>query len=152
MRESRSSAVLAPADATSTALMTCSRALALSRGAGPFGFGSSFDVPEITVTPEGGTRTTSRTVSRELTTKAPTMNATAATATTLAANRAQTTLVGSVSRAITTPSPRRWHRSPRAVHRNSPANRDFGSQRDHSTTLDYGHPLVTASPPVARYE
>src|SRR6266540_7317049 len=109
MRESRSSAVLSPADATSTALMTCSRDLALSRGGGPFGFGSSVDVPEIAVTPDGGTRTISRTVSRELTTKAPTMNATAATATAVAANRAQTTLV-------------------------------------------YGHPLVTASPPVARYE
>src|SRR6266542_4688845 len=104
MRESLSSGVLAPADATSTALMTCPRALALSRGGGPLGFGSSDGLPEITVTPGGGIRTTSRTVSRELTTKAPTMNATAPTATTLVANKAQTILVGRVSRAIMAPS------------------------------------------------
>src|SRR5262249_35060505 len=96
MRDRRSSAVLLPSDATVTAWMTCSRALALLAGGGPLGFGSAGGPAGPKTPPDGGTWTTSRTVSRELTTKAPTMNGTAPTATKLAASNAQNTLVGSV--------------------------------------------------------
>src|SRR3954468_2120841 len=112
MRESRSWSVLDPALATSTAWTTCSRAFALSLGGGPSGFGS-WGGPSrlVKAARDGGTPTTSRTVSGELTTKAPTINATAPTATTTAAESTQNALLGSIGPAITAPSPRRRHRN-----------------------------------------